>query len=320
MRIVAAMMVAASWPAMALAQEVPAPAQAPAPAPTPNPTTPAPAAATVQAAPTTPAAAPAAPAEEDSEEGDIVITGRKPVGSVVGDIPAEQTLSPADVRSYGVSSVSDLLTELGPQTQSGAGGPPVVLLDGHRISGFQEIRDIPTEAILRVDILPEEVALKYGYTADQKVVNFVLRRRFRATTVELADKGATEGGSNTPQGELDLLTIRQGARLNIHSKYQQTSALTESERDITAASTEGQTNNFDQRPYRTLVPFSRSFGTNATYAKTIGDDINASINGEIAATQSTGQYGLPLDGTGAPVSGDPLRQQTNGVTGHLGTS
>ncbi len=63
------------------------------------------------------------------------------------------------------------------------------------------------------------------------------------------------------------------------------------------------------------MPFSRSFGTNATYAKTIGEDINASINGEIAATQSTGQFGLPLDGTGTPVSGDPLRQQTNGVTG-----
>ena len=327
MRTVAAMMVAASWPAMAVAQQAPAPAQASPPSP-PAQTAPAPAAATpaptAQAAQVsgtvTPTPAPAAGAEDEGEEGDIVVTGRKPPGSVVGDIPAEQTLGPADVRSYGVSSVSDLLTELAPQTQSGAGGPPVILLDGHRISGFQEIRDLPTEAILRVDILPEEVALKYGYTADQKVVNFVLRRRFRATTVELADRGATDGGSNTPQGELDLLTIRQGARLNIHSKYQQTSALTESERDISAATTEGQTNNFDQRPYRTLVPFSRSVGTNATYAKVIGDDINASINGEIAATQSTGQFGLPLDGTGAPVSGDPLRQQTNGVTGHLGTS
>ena len=334
MRWLAGMMIAASWPAMAAAQQVPAPAPRPAPVPAPatdSGTAPQDQPAAVAADPAVPAAAaaqaPSLPqptaAQSDAEEGDeneIVVTGRRPPGSVVGDIPAEQILGPADIRSYGVSSVSDLLTELGPQTRSGAGGPPVVLLDGKRISGFQEIRDIPTEAILRVDILPEEVALKYGYTADQKVVNFVLRRRFRATTVELADKGATEGGSNTPQGELDLLTIRQGARLNIHSKYQQTSALTESERDITAASTEGQTNNFDQRPYRTLVPFSRSFGTNATYAKTIGEDINASINGEIAATQSTGQFGLPLDGTGAPVSGDPLRQQTNGVTGHLGTS
>ncbi len=321
MRIVAAMMVAASWPTMALAQVTPAETPVPAPA-APTAATPAPApAAAAQTPPATPAptTAPAAD-EEESEEGDIVVQGRRPPGSVVGDIPAEQTLGPADVRSYGVSSVSDLLSELGPQTRSGAGGPPVVLLDGHRISGFQEIRDIPTEAILRVDILPEEVALKYGYTADQKVVNFVLRRRFRATTVELADKGATQGGSNTPQGELDLLTIRQGGRLNIHSKYQQTSALTESERDIAAAASEGQAAGFDQRPYRTLVPFSRSFGTNATYAKTIGEDISASINGEIAATQSTGQFGLPLDGTGAPVSGDPLRQQTNGVTAHLGTS
>jgi hypothetical protein len=38
---------------------------------------------------------------------------------------------------------------------------------------FGGIRDLPTEAILRVDILPEEVSLKYGYRADQKVVNFV---------------------------------------------------------------------------------------------------------------------------------------------------
>ncbi|MDA4834198.1 hypothetical protein NY536_22425, partial [Enterobacter hormaechei] len=60
-----------------------------------------------------------------------------------------QQLDPADIRAYGVSSVSDLLTELSPQTTSGVGGPPVVLLDGKRIAGFQEIRDIPTEAIAR---------------------------------------------------------------------------------------------------------------------------------------------------------------------------
>ena len=247
------------------------------------------------------------------------MTGRRPPGSVVGDIPAEQILSPADIRSYGVSSVSDLLTELGPQTRSGAGGPPVVLLDGKRISGFQEIRDIPTEAILRVDILPEEVALKYGYTADQKVVNFVLRRRFRSTTVELADRHATEGGRNSPQGELDLLTIRNGARFNLHSKYQQSSALTESERDIDLATTEGAAAAFDQRPFRTLQPFSRNFGTNATYARPIGD-VSATINGELAATQSIGRFGLPLDANGVPISRDPLDQRSNGVTAHVGTS
>ncbi len=335
MRWMAGMMVAASWPAMAVAQQAPAPTPLPQTVPAPEPVTatgtapqdqPAAVAADPAVTPAVAAQAASTPqpsaAQSDAEEGeenDIVITGRRPPGSVVGDIPAEQILSPADIRSYGVSSVSDLLTELGPQTRSGAGGPPVVLLDGKRISGFQEIRDIPTEAILRVDILPEEVALKYGYTADQKVVNFVLRRRFRSTTVELADVVPTEGGKNSPQGELDLLTIRSGARFNLHSTYRQSSALTESEREIALATTEGGATAFDQRPFRTLQPFSRNFGTNATYARPIGD-VSASINGELNATQSVGRFGLPIDAAGIPISRDPLEQRGNTVTGHIGTS
>ena len=70
-------------------------------------------------------------------------------------------MGPAEIQSYGVSTVTELLDELAPQTRSdrGRGGEsPVVLLNGRRISGFNEIRDIPVEAILRVDILPEEVS------------------------------------------------------------------------------------------------------------------------------------------------------------------
>src|SRR4051812_43323094 len=124
-----------------------------------------------------PTAAPAASAAAEDEE-EVVVQGQRPRGSVVGDIPPEQTLSQADVRAYGVNNISDLLDQLSPQTTSGrgrGGEQPVVLLNGRRISGFGEIRDLPTEAVSRVEILPEEVALKYGYSADQKVVNFVLR-------------------------------------------------------------------------------------------------------------------------------------------------
>ena len=101
----------------AWAQTTPAPSSTPA-----NIATPATAAPPVQdttladpaAAQTPPAVPPAgspsdaaaATAEAQGEAGEgeeIVVTGRKPVGSVVGDIPPEQTLSPADIRSYGVS-------------------------------------------------------------------------------------------------------------------------------------------------------------------------------------------------------------------------
>ena len=164
------------------------------------------AAAAQQTAPPAPAPQQRPVEEPVSDEPDIIVRGTRGLpGAVVGDIPPEEQLGPADIRSYGVNSVADLLTELAPLTRSGrgSGGQPVVLLNGRRISGFQEIRDLPTEAIARVDILPEEVALKYGYRADQRVVNFVLRQRFRATTVEAADRITTRGDRNQPEGELD---------------------------------------------------------------------------------------------------------------------
>jgi iron complex outermembrane receptor protein len=193
------------------------------------------------APPSRPAPTPLPDAGDDAGP-DVVVEGnRLPPGSVVGDIPPEHVLSPADIRSYGVSSLSDLLTELAPQTRSdrGSGGAPVVLLNGRRISSFAEIRDIPTEAIARVDILPEEVALKYGYTADQRVVNVVLRRRFRAVTMEGADTLATDGGRNTPTGHVDGLKIAGDTRINVDLNYSASDPLFESERNLTSRTTGG---------------------------------------------------------------------------------
>lgn len=238
MRRWAGLMLASAMPAIAQAQVATPPAtpsQAPTPAVTTTDGTPAAAAAQTPPAPQRAQAEPQPEADEEgADEGDVVVTARREPGKVPGDIPPEQQLSPADIRAYGVSSVSDLLTELAPQTTSGRGGSPVILLNGRRIAGFQEIRDLPTEAILRVDILPEEVSLKYGYRADQKVVNFVLRPRFRSLAAEAISKVPTQGGSAMGQGKLDWLQIRRDKRLSIHTDYSETSRLTEAERGIIA--------------------------------------------------------------------------------------
>ncbi|WP_010186512.1 TonB-dependent receptor [Sphingomonas sp. PAMC 26605] len=290
-----------------------------------------------------------APVTDDSEDGpDIIVRGTKPPGSVIGDIPPEQTFGPADIRSYGVGSITELLSELAPQIRSdrGSGGAPVVLLDGKRISSFSEVRDLPTEAIARVEILPEEVALKYGYSADQKVVNIVLRRRFRAATVELSDKLATEGGRNAPQGELDLLQIANKGRVNLHLEYQPVEALTESERGIVptvrtpppGATTPVlvATDPTDQRPFRTLLPSGRTFNANTTYARSFGD-ISGTLNATLSASDTIGLLGLPTTTlvvpAGNPFSADavtvgrtlggdfaPLEQRNSTVAAHLGTT
>ena len=180
---------------------------------------------------------PAPPPIDEDEVQEVTVTGKRlpQVGAVVGDIKPELQLSPADIQSYGVSSVTELLDELAPETRSdrGRGGEtPVVLLNGHRISSFNEIQNIPTEAILRVDILPEEVSLKYGYTANQRVVNIVLRRRFRAITGEGIASAPTEGGQIKGAGEGDLLHLRGDTRLNLDLKYTANSALSERARGI----------------------------------------------------------------------------------------
>lgn len=166
---------------------------------------------------------------------DVVVRAKRLPGAVVGDVAPELTLTPDDVQSYGVSTVTELLDELAPQTRSDRGRSndgPVILLNGRRISGFQEIRDIPTEAILRVEILPEEVSLKYGYSADQRVVNIVLKDNFRAVTAEATAGLATEGGDGQGQDELDQIKIKGDNRINMDLKVLDTQAVTEDQRNV----------------------------------------------------------------------------------------
>src|SRR5215207_824002 len=87
----------------------------------------------------------------DEEEGqEIVVQGQRPRGSVVGDIPPEKVLTSRDIRATGATSISELLDSVASQIGSARGrgaGRPILLLNGQRISGFREMRDLPPEAI-----------------------------------------------------------------------------------------------------------------------------------------------------------------------------
>lgn len=177
----------------------------------------------------------AMPVDSLPETGDIIVTGQRPQGSVVSDVPADQVLSEQDIASYGASNAADLVAQLTVQTRSGRGrgnGAPVVLVNGRRVSGFGEIRNLPPEAIARVEIFPEEVALDYGYAADQRVINFVLKPRFSAVTTEIEAGGSTGGGRWTQEGQASLLQLAGKSRINLTVDYQRATPLTEAERAI----------------------------------------------------------------------------------------
>lgn len=179
-----------------------------------------------------------APADADlyaAEVEAVEVVAGKPRGSVEGDIAPELTLNPAQIRAYGAGSISELMAFLEPQlrtSQSRGDGQPVMLINGRRTSGPQEVRDIPPEAIERFEILPEEVSLTYGYRADQRVVNIVLRRRFRALTNEAGLKGATAGGRTSTDVQSTLFRVQGDQRWLFNGKISHDTPLFETERDI----------------------------------------------------------------------------------------
>ncbi|MFS2109537.1 TonB-dependent receptor, partial [Sphingomonas sp. Sphisp140] len=183
-----------------------------------------------------PAAAQDQGTDEMGDEGAIVVNGVLP-GAVKTDVKPEVQLNPADIRAYGASNVSELITALQAQLGSGSGRgdeQPVILISGRR-SSMNEVRDLPTEAIERIDILPEEVALQYGYGATQKVINFVLRRRFQAVTTVLEGQMPTDGGNATESANLNILKLNRDGRVTLDVKYNQNSSILESERGVSRA-------------------------------------------------------------------------------------
>jgi len=228
---------------------------------------------------------------------EVVVTSRREPGAVIGDITPEFQLSAQEIRALGVGSVSELLAVLGPQLGSSrgrGGGRPVVLINGVRVSGFAEIRDIPAEAILRTDILPEEVALKYGYRADQRVVNFVLRPRFRAFTSEVGGRGTTDGGREGADLGGNWLRIQRDDRLQFDLKARRDERLLESERRITAA------NGFPNADaaFRSLVPTVDQLTANAVLARPISEGSSLTLNAALDDTRQRTLLGLRSSMTG----------------------
>ncbi|QIK78811.1 TonB-dependent receptor [Sphingomonas piscis] len=261
--------------------------------------------------------APPVAAVEDEDavaEDEIVVIGRRDPNAVIGDIPAENQLSPADIRATGATSVTELLEAIAPQTASSrgrGGGQPVILLNGRRTSGFREVRDLPPEAILRVDILPEEVALKYGYRADQRVVNFVLRPRFRSTTAQIEGGVPTAGGYTESEADLTRLMIGENSRTTINLHAERSGALLESEREI-AFETDS-SDEVDPRGFRTLTGPRRLVRATGTLNRNLIKDVSSTFSGQVQYSDGQSLLGPSLFSIG-----DPLARDTDTLSGEAG--
>ncbi|MGN6498777.1 MAG: TonB-dependent receptor, partial [Tsuneonella sp.] len=286
------------------------------------------------APPTAQDAAPPAtdePLPDDSNE--IVVVATRLRGQVETASPPVVELDEQDVASYGASSIADLVAQLAPEIGSGRGrgGRPVFLVNGQRISNFREMSHYPPEAIRKVEVLPEEVALKYGYPADQRVINFILKDNFVSREVQAEYGLPTAGGYGVGELEGSLLRIAGSNRLNASLDFKNTSPLTEAERGIvqTPGSVPTVATDPDPAAYRSLVAQDSSIEANVTSTQGLGDSPGSgqfTINGQVIHDVSRSLSGLDTvvlsDGANSAVraiDADPITRRSQTDTYSLGS-
>ena len=272
---------------------------------------------------------PADPAPTASDDGDlyddidgeeIVVTAPRLAGQLETDIKAEAELDEAAIASYGVSNVSELLDALAPQTRSGrgrGGGRPIILVNGRRIGGFGEVRNLPPEAIAKVEVFPEEVALQYGYSADERVVNMVLKPNFRQIAVEAEGGLPTQGGRFQSEIQPSFLMIGENGRLNVNAGWDHKTMLRESERNLVyddpAQAAEA--------PARSLLGASDEYSIDATIQRSLNKLTDASVNIRFDQTDSLSLLGPGVGGVADPLERDSRSRNlttTASVNGMLG--
>lgn len=227
---------------------------------------------------------------------------------MVGKIPPERVLRPFEIRTYNATDIGTLIRGLGPVATSIQGGeesPPIVLLNGQRVSSFADIARIPTEAIGRMEVFPEALALAYGYRPNQKVVNVVTFERFSRRTGEINLAIPTEGGRTDTEFSGGFLRIRDNTRFNIDATYRGAGALLESERNL--QSPEGSPGLGD---FRTLLPDSQRLSLNGTLSRPLSSNMSATLNTRFTSERNTFLFGLQ--------SQTPLEREIDSNAFHIG--
>jgi len=243
-------------------------------------------------------------AQEPSEanpQDQIIVQGRR----LKGQLDVEQAplleLDEEDIAAEGVASIADLIQQVQNRTGSargrGGGGFGVLLINGIRPGSFREIFSYPPEALAKVEVFPEEVAQRFGFPPDQRVINLILKDNYGSREVELEFEGPSRGGRFVNEQELGYLKIANGGRFNFNFTAQDASLLSEAERDI--IQTQGSVSELESDPnqaeFRTLQPDRRGLEASLSWARAYpSSGISVSSNVEYSREDTSILDGLNL--------------------------
>jgi len=168
--------------------------------------------------------------EASNTDREIIIVGRR--GQVDTAVQPLATLDAGAITATGATSIDELLRTIRGATQSGDGQEPIFLLNAQRVSGYQDIGNLPPEAIEKVEVFPEPVALQYGYPPTRRIVNFITKRRFRQLSLKQAVGTSSRGGADNANGHVDYTRLQGDGRLTLSLDARHTDALLQERRRV----------------------------------------------------------------------------------------
>ncbi|MFN3865063.1 MAG: hypothetical protein ACK4RT_12375, partial [Erythrobacter sp.] len=242
-----------------------------------------------------PVAVPQAEGEDEPESGtgpavsadEIVVSGKRIRGQLLVEQAPLLELDEQAIAAEGVTSITDLIAQISAQTGSargrGGGGQPVILVNGIRIGSFREFASYPPEALARVEVFPEEVAQRFGFPPDRRVINLILKDNYSNREVEMEFETPSRGGFVRTEQEFGTLRIADGGRFNLDLKLSDASLLTEDERAIiqTPGSVSGVAGDPAQAEFRSLSADTFGVEGNLSWAKALidsGTALSANLN------------------------------------------
>lgn len=251
--------------------------------------------------------------ETNGQDAGIVVTGQR----LRGQLDVEQApileLSEEDIQASGATSIAELIETISPQTSSSrgrGGGRPVFLVNGVRIGSFRELRSYPPEAIVKVEVMPEEVAQKFGFPPDRRVVNLILKDNYSSREIEVEYEQPARGGYRALEGELTYLAIDKSDRINLNAEVRDNTLLTEDERDIIQlpSSVSDVAGDPDQAEFRSLVNDRFNLELSGNWAKTLIDSgTSLSLNTTYERDEQRSLSGLNTVTLTAPDGASALR-------------
>ena len=206
---------------------------------------------------------------------EIVVVGRRS-GEIFTEVLPIDEIDENEIGAFASGSITELLGALTPQTKGSAGTGPIILVNGKRVGSPAEVSNLPPEALVKIQIFPEQLAQSLGVSADKRVVNLVLKKDFRAITGQIEGKFPTAGAGNEYQARIDLARIEDNRRWNVSAQYTRREAVSESDRTVIGG----------RGKLQTLIPKTERIGLSGNWSDYAFNDVQLEVSASINAGQS----------------------------------